>query len=262
MHAIGRELPREENYNTLIPQTNDNRILLYASKGDVQGVTEMLDAGVSITTRDFWGTIADSFNKHKNFSYNQTALHFACVSDHVPVVQCLLERAKKAGNRLISYEKDSDEVPPLTVAIRNNALGCLNLLLESDVMDIRHFPSAPHDPFHCVHSWIQCIGRNPFLFAIYDVKEEAVAKMLWSVGKRSMGVVLDQHLLSFLHADLVDIVASYCIGNCGEYLNNFRNISPLELAKKISSKKIVELLIEAGAVDEVQEPPAKKQKTH
>lgn len=271
LHVMSIPVFRSAVYS-YTPQTNEERLFLASAKGELETVEEMLDAGVDIGAKDIQGKIARLFNKW-DYKSGKTALHFACLKNQVAVARGILERAKKEG-RLIVDLPDSYMMPPLTDAIANNAHGCVDLLLENG-SDIRKFPPVPRQSYsYYRHFWDNSIGRNPLIFAIYHRKVVAVEKLLCSVGNETIKPILNANLLPFLCADLIKIVASYCLGNCEEYLNNLQNfnISPLRLANRRAedmdvpevagdSQKIVELLIEFGATDEVREPPTKKQKT-
>lgn len=255
-----------------VPKSNEERLLLFAGKGDVEGVKRMLDAGVDIETRDnfgiaklFRGSIANS---------GKTPLHIACMQKEAAVVQCLLERAKKEG-RVIVYAIATIDRPPLTDAISRNALACIDLLLQFGT-DIQSFPPTVRY-INGYHFLDRNIEMNPLIYAIFNRRVAAVEKMLNSIGKEGVEPAFKQHLLPLVECSekIVAIVGSYCLGSSGEYLNNPENfnLSPLKLAKKmikeventnaqaaIFSEEIVELLIQAGAVDETQEPPRKKQR--
>lgn len=266
-----------DRYQSYVPESNQERLLLSAIKGDEDGVKAMLDAGVDIETRDTSGKMAGLF---KYFLGNgKTALHFACARNQPNVVRYLLERAKKEG-RVIIYAQDSKKRPPLTDAIVCEALECISWLFKYG-MDMQKFLPAARkrrpsglDPSHIFYM-PEDVEINPLMSAIYYTRVKSTQNILYFVGKGGAEAGLKENLLPFLPSDLVKIVASYRYGNCGEYLNNFDffNDSPLRFAIQCASRvlefdndddpedresakrsqEIVELLQEGGAVNEMRD---------
>lgn len=259
------------------PKDDQERLLQAAGKGDLQTVRQLLDAGLDIETRDISGRVAGLFTpsfpyETSDLRLERTPLHFACLQNQVEVAKCLLERAKKEGRTLVYSKAGKYSRSPLTDALKSRSQQCVPLLLDEEI-DLRRFPPAVVE--RCIHSLSEpcCpethnLEGNPLLFAIHNVYDEAVEKMLYLLGRQKSAQQITPFLLSLVIADIAKIILSYHIGDSSEFLRNEANFNLplLELARasadsskgaeKESAKRIEELLIEAGAKPEAQEAPS------
>lgn len=251
------------NHQSFIPENNEERLLWASATGDLETVEKMLNAGVDIETSDSTGKVTRVFEKEG--PKEREPLHLACSRNQVEVARYLLERAKKEG-RIIVHSSTTDNRLPLTDAIISDSQECIQLLLDSEQLDIQAWLPASNVRYCSTRNRVveHCVKRNPFLFAISRTQEEVVAKMLHVLGKQAAEKEIKPLLTPLLLPDLSRIVLQYHIGDSGDFLNNkskfgrltpLRCIRQLHLARrdplndneKASAGCIAQLLIDAGA---------------
>lgn len=251
-------------YLTYVPKSNEERLLLSSATGDLEGVKQMLDAGVDIETRDT-GKIAKLFDNIFYF-YNTgyTPLHFACKGKKANVAQYLLEAGQKL-NRQIYNIPTRGFITPLTVAIDRRFDQGVSLLLQYGV-DPRQFPPTHIDrneEFSALgHAYLDPVYEpNPFIFAIrrgHVFGIEAILNKVEESWKKVAAETIFGHLLT----DLGNICLSYLSEITETYVNNFDdfNVYPLTVALDFPTKsisgtyfptehqiRVVQLILQAGA---------------